>query len=55
MNKGGRIMSIALELAKHVVETPFEGFDASVINKARSRVIDVVGCAIGRAKSKAVQ
>jgi 2-methylcitrate dehydratase PrpD len=44
-------MSITARLAKHAVETPFGRFDASVVARARSRIIDVVGCAIGGANA----
>jgi 2-methylcitrate dehydratase PrpD len=40
-------VSITIELARNIVETNFNAFDPTVIEKARNRVIDVVGCAIG--------
>jgi 2-methylcitrate dehydratase PrpD len=46
-----KIVSITAKLAKHAVETPFERFDASVVQRARNRVIDVVGCTIGGANA----
>ncbi len=42
-------MSITAELAKNIVETGFDAFDSSTVEKARNRIIDVVGCAIGGA------
>jgi 2-methylcitrate dehydratase PrpD len=39
-------MSITAELAKNIVETTFEAFDALTVEKARERVIDVIGCAL---------
>jgi 2-methylcitrate dehydratase PrpD len=39
-------MSITAEMAKNIVETGFEAFDAAVIERARERIIDVVGCAL---------
>jgi 2-methylcitrate dehydratase PrpD len=44
-------MSIIAELAKNVLETPFEAFDASTLERARDRIIDVVGCIIGGANA----
>jgi 2-methylcitrate dehydratase PrpD len=40
-------MSITVELVRNIVETSFDAFDSSVIGKARNRIIDVVGCALG--------
>ena len=40
-------MSITAEMARNIVETDFDAFETSVIEKARNRIIDVVGCAIG--------
>ena len=39
-------MSITAEMARNIVETPFEAFDGLVIEKARERIIDVIGCAL---------
>jgi len=44
-------VSIAAEMARNIVETSFERFDESVIEKARHRVIDVIGCAVGGANA----
>lgn len=44
-------MSIIAELIKNVLETPFERFDPSEIERARARLIDVVGCIIGGANA----
>ena len=40
-------MRITAEMARNVVETGFEAFDSTIIEKARYRLIDVVGCALG--------
>lgn len=40
-------MSITAEMARNILETGFDAFDASVVESARNRVIDVVGCAVG--------
>ena len=40
-------MSIAAEMARNIVETDFDAFETTVVERARNRVIDVVGCAIG--------
>jgi 2-methylcitrate dehydratase PrpD len=42
---------IVEELARNVVQTTFEVFDASVIKRAKSRLIDIVGCLIGGANA----
>ena len=44
-------MSITDELAKHVVRTTFEAFSESDLERARDRVIDVVGCALSGANA----
>ena len=44
-------MSIIAELVKNVLETPFEAFDSSTLDRARDRIIDVVGCLIGGANA----
>ena len=44
-------MSIIAELIKNVLETPFEAFDQPTLNRARDRIIDVVGCLIGGANA----
>jgi 2-methylcitrate dehydratase PrpD len=40
-------MSITVELARNIVETDFDAFDSTAIEKARNRVMDVAGCAVG--------
>lgn len=40
-------MSIINELIENVLETPYEQFDETVIEEAKDRVIDVIGCIIG--------
>lgn len=42
-------MSIIAELTRNVLETPFEAFDSTTIDRAKNRIIDVVGCLIGGA------
>ena len=44
-------MSIMAELARNVLHTPFETFDPSVVERARNRIIDVIGCIIGGANA----
>ena len=44
-------MSIVAELVKNVLETPFEAFDESIVERAKDRIIDVVGCIIGGANA----
>jgi 2-methylcitrate dehydratase PrpD len=44
-------MSVAQELVRHVMDTSFQGFDASVLDKARDRIMDVVGCVIAGANA----
>lgn len=44
-------MSVIAELIKNVLETPFERFDSSEIERARAKLIDVVGCIIGGANA----
>jgi 2-methylcitrate dehydratase PrpD len=44
-------MSIIAELVRNVLETPFEAFDPPILDRARDRIIDVVGCLIGGAKA----
>jgi 2-methylcitrate dehydratase PrpD len=44
-------MSIVAELVKNVLETPFERFDPAEVDRARSKLIDVVGCCIGGANA----
>ena len=42
-------MSIMAELTKHVLDTPFEAFDQVTLQRARDRLIDVIGCVIAGA------
>ncbi len=42
-------MSVMVELIRNVLETSFDNLDASVIDRARERIIDVVGCMISGA------
>jgi 2-methylcitrate dehydratase PrpD len=44
-------MSIAAEMAQNIIDTSFDRFDESTVNKARNRVMDVVGCAIAGANA----
>lgn len=44
-------MSVVAELVKNVLETPFEHFDPAEVDRARSKLIDVVGCIIGGANA----
>ncbi len=42
-------MSIMAELTKHILDTPFEAFDHVTLQRARDRLIDVIGCIIAGA------
>ena len=44
-------MSIAVELVRNIMQTPFETFDADVVKRTKDRIIDVVGCILGGAKA----
>jgi 2-methylcitrate dehydratase PrpD len=44
-------MSIITELVRNVLRVSFQSFDASVVDRARDRIIDVVGCIIGGANA----
>ncbi len=44
-------MSVVAELVKNVLETSFEHFDPAEVDRARSKLIDVVGCIIGGANA----
>ncbi len=44
-------MNVMTELTKNILNTPFEAFDASVVERARNRIIDVIGCIIGGANA----
>jgi 2-methylcitrate dehydratase PrpD len=47
----GECMSVVAELVGNVLETTFERFDPSEVDRARSKLIDVVGCIIGGANA----
>jgi hypothetical protein len=34
-------MSIAAELVRNIMQTPFETFDADVVNRTKDRIIDL--------------
>jgi 2-methylcitrate dehydratase PrpD len=42
-------MSVTQELVRNILDTPFEKFDVDTVERARERIIDVVGCMIGGA------
>ncbi|HVN94823.1 MAG TPA: MmgE/PrpD family protein [Syntrophorhabdaceae bacterium] len=44
-------MSVIAEMVKNVVETPFEAFDATIVERARDRVIDALGCLIAGSRA----
>jgi 2-methylcitrate dehydratase PrpD len=44
-------MSIISELAGNVLQTPFEAFDTTIVDRARAKLIDVVGCMVGGANA----
>ena len=44
-------MSVVTELVKNVLETSFKQFDPAEVDRARSKLIDVVGCIIGGANA----
>jgi 2-methylcitrate dehydratase PrpD len=44
-------MMIIEELARHLVKTDFDAFDADVIEQAKNRLIDIVGCTVGGANA----
>jgi 2-methylcitrate dehydratase PrpD len=44
-------MSVVAELVKNVLETSFKQFDPAEVDRARSKLIDVVGCIIGGANA----
>ena len=44
-------MSIIEELAKNVLDTSFESFDKDVVEQAKIRILDAVGCTIGGANA----
>ena len=46
-----RPIMIVEELAQNIVKTSFKTFDVSVIDRAKNRLIDIVGCAIGGANA----
>jgi len=44
-------MSIMAELVRNILKTPFEAFEASVVERARMCLIDVIGCTIAGANA----
>jgi 2-methylcitrate dehydratase PrpD len=44
-------MSVVLQLVKNILETSFESIDTSIVDKARNRVIDVLGCLVAGANA----
>lgn len=44
-------MGVTEELVRNVLHTSFKAFDTSVVDRARNRIIDVVGCLIGGANA----
>jgi 2-methylcitrate dehydratase PrpD len=42
-------MSVVIELIRNIINTPFEKIDCDAIERARGRLIDVVGCILGGA------
>lgn len=44
-------MSIIAEMIRNVLETPFEAFDQLTLDRAKDRIIDVIGCLIGGANA----
>lgn len=44
-------MMLISELVRNILETSFESFDPSIVDKARNRIIDVVGCSIAGANA----
>lgn len=44
-------MGITVELVRNILRTPFEAFDTQVVDRAKSRMMDVVGCMIGGANA----
>ena len=44
-------MSVTLEVVRNILDTSFENFDSSIVERARERIIDVVGCMIGGANA----
>jgi 2-methylcitrate dehydratase PrpD len=44
-------VSVTLELVRNVLDTSFDNFDSSIVERARDRIIDVVGCMIGGANA----
>ncbi|MDD5703403.1 MAG: MmgE/PrpD family protein [Dehalococcoidales bacterium] len=39
------------ELARNVIKTQFKAFDADTLEKAKNRIIDIIGCTIGGANA----
>ena len=44
-------MSMILELVRNIQKTSFESFDPTIVDKARNRIMDVVGCLIAGANA----
>jgi 2-methylcitrate dehydratase PrpD len=44
-------MSIIEELASNVLEASFKSFDKEIVEQAKNRIIDVLGCLIGGANA----
>jgi 2-methylcitrate dehydratase PrpD len=44
-------MSITGELVRNVVETRFETLDREYVEKAKLRILDVIGCAVAGANA----
>jgi 2-methylcitrate dehydratase PrpD len=44
-------MSVTLELVRNILDTSFDNFDSSTVERARDRIIDVMGCMIGGANA----
>jgi 2-methylcitrate dehydratase PrpD len=44
-------MSVTARLVENVLNTPFERIDPSVVDRARGRLIDTIGCILGGARA----
>lgn len=44
-------MNVVPQLVRNILETSFEDFDTSTVDKARNRVIDVLGCLVAGANA----
>ena len=47
----GCTMSVIRQLVRNILETSFDSFDASTVDNARNRVIDVLGCLVAGANA----